>query len=172
VVFHSGNPVVSWDGIDTTTAVVWDIALQAGRAVVVAYDAATLNEIYYSEQSPSRDRAGGFVKYGVPVVVSIAQDSGQVPSTLVPWIALFDAGALLHRTPGWLDVCFECTVRSCLFRHWEARHWLASMERFCCASYLLQWTGRVLEYLSVPRFTLVPCVILFFWGGGGLDKHY
>jgi hypothetical protein len=76
-----GNPVISWDGIDATTAVVWEISRDGGRAVVVAYNASTLRVLYDTEQNPARDRAGGYVKFGVPIVVRSGVVSTQLEHT-------------------------------------------------------------------------------------------
>jgi hypothetical protein len=68
-VFKSGgNPVISSNGIQNGTGIVWVID---PAATLRAYDAANVaTELYNSDQNPDRDTLGSFVKFSVPTVVN------------------------------------------------------------------------------------------------------
>src|SRR5262245_1163033 len=66
---ESGTPVISANG--TTNPILWAIDSVSGTAVLRAFDANNLaTELYDSEQNPTRDLAGNYVKFTVPTVVN------------------------------------------------------------------------------------------------------
>ena len=73
--FPGATPVISANGTDSSSAIVW--ALQTdqnatnGPAVLHAYDALNVaKELYDSEEDPSRDEPGPAVKFTVPTVAN------------------------------------------------------------------------------------------------------
>ena len=71
--FNSPGPMSSISSDGTTNGIAWIIDPDdlSGDAVLHAYDANNLNtELYNSEESPGRDRAGHPVKFAVPTVAN------------------------------------------------------------------------------------------------------
>lgn len=70
--FSGGQPVVSSNG--TTNGIVWDMRVDAyasrGPAILYAYNATNLQELYNSAQTGLRDQMGGAVKFTVPTVAN------------------------------------------------------------------------------------------------------
>jgi Concanavalin A-like lectin/glucanases superfamily len=62
----SSTPSVSSNG--TANGIVWDVQYNASHAVLRAYDATTLVELYDSNQNVARDQLGGGVKFVTPMI--------------------------------------------------------------------------------------------------------
>ncbi|HEY3781485.1 MAG TPA: hypothetical protein VGL56_10405 [Fimbriimonadaceae bacterium] len=65
---YSPTPVVSYSG--NSTPVVWAMQEYGSTAILHAFDAVALREIYNSGQDAPRDAAGKFTKFAVPLVMA------------------------------------------------------------------------------------------------------
>jgi hypothetical protein len=63
---YSPTPVISFSG--NSVPVVWAMQQYGSTAILHAYDSYALREIYNTGQDASRDAAGGFAKFAVPLV--------------------------------------------------------------------------------------------------------
>ncbi len=60
------TPSISSDG--TANGIVWDVQYDATHAVLRAYDATTLTELYDTNQDAARDQMGVGVKFATPTI--------------------------------------------------------------------------------------------------------
>ena len=64
--YPAATPSISSDG--TANGIVWDVQYDATHAVLRAYDATTLTELYDTNQDAARDQMGVGVKFATPTI--------------------------------------------------------------------------------------------------------